>query len=79
MKNNEFKKHSKDISKIIQRALKHGIDDAGNQNSEFKALEESRDFFAQEFKSEIEVIKAEDSKENKARSALPGKPAILVL
>lgn len=78
MKNNEFKKHSKDVSKMIQRALKQGLDEISNQDNEFTALNESRDFFTKEFKAEIEVIKAEDSKEGKARQALPGKPAILV-
>ena len=78
MKNNEFKKHSKDIAKIIQRALKHGVDEITTQEKEFKTLQESRDFFAKEFKTDIEVIKAEDSKENKARQANPGKVAIFV-
>ena len=27
MKNNEYKKHSKDVSRIIQKALKQGIDE----------------------------------------------------
>ena len=78
MKNNEFKKHSKDIAKIIQRTLKHGIDDITSQEKEYTILKESRDFFGKEFKTEIEVIKAEDSKKNKANSALPGKVAILI-
>ena len=33
---------------------------------------------ADEFKAEIAIIKAEDTKEPKAKNAMPGKPAILV-
>ena len=78
MKNNEFKKHSKEIAKIIQKTLKQGVDEITTQEKEFETLQESRDFFATEFKTNIEVVKAENSKENKARQAQPGKVAILV-
>jgi leucyl-tRNA synthetase len=78
MKDEELKKHSKDAAKLIQKALKSGVDDTLNQDKEYSVLEESTGFLSREFNSKIEVIKAETSAEEKARNALPGKPAILV-
>jgi leucyl-tRNA synthetase len=78
MQNNEMKKYSKDIINIIQKALKNGIDNIISQEKEFKILNESRDFFKMQFNTEIIVKKAEESKENKAKQALPGKVAILI-
>ncbi|MBN2367612.1 hypothetical protein JXC34_01230, partial [Candidatus Woesearchaeota archaeon] len=62
----------------IQKALKQGIDEVTDQEKGFRTLTESRDFFEQEFKCKVEVMKAEDSTENKAKQALPNKPALLV-
>jgi hypothetical protein len=45
---------------------------------ELKDLEESREFIEKEFNCEIEIEKAEQSKEAKAKQATPSKPAILV-
>ena len=78
MKNNELKRYSKDITKIIQKVLKSGIDLVLTQEIEFDILNQSIDFFKNEFKAEIIVIKAQDSQENKASQALPGKVAIVV-
>ena len=63
---------------IIQKTVKTGIDNVSSQEKEFKVIKESVDFFKQEFKANINVIKAEESKENKAQQASPGKVAILV-
>ena len=66
------------MAKIIQKSLRQGIDHVTSQEKEYTALNESRDFFAKEFNCEINVVKAEDSKENKAKQSMPGKPAIIV-
>jgi leucyl-tRNA synthetase len=78
MKHENLKQHSKDITKIIQKAMKSGVDETSGKEKEFSALKESSDFLAKEFNAEIEVIDAEKSNEVKARNALPNKPAILV-
>ena len=78
MKNSEMKRYAKDITKIIQKVVKSGIDDCSTQSEECDVLKQSIDFFKNDFKAEISVEKAENSKENKARKALPGKVAILV-
>jgi len=78
MQKNELKRYSKEIVKIIQKTSKTGIDNIIEQSEEFKILLQSKDFFKSEFKAEIIIEKADKSKENKARQALPGKVAILV-
>ena len=76
----------KDTSKIPDIVL--------NQKTELEAIEEKKGLFEKEFKAEIEVVVAEelrseasgskesniplDSKEAKARNAVPGKPAIIL-
>ena len=49
-----------------------------DQEQEFNALSEAKEFFEKEISCKVEVIKAEDSTEAKAQQALPGKPAILL-
>ncbi|MFH0979121.1 MAG: leucine--tRNA ligase [Candidatus Woesearchaeota archaeon] len=71
------KSHSKEISQLVPRIVK----DLGkmpalvlDQKTEIYALAglESR------FKAPVQVVAADNSTENKARQALPGKPAIIV-
>ena len=78
MKNDSLKRYAKDITKIIQKVAKTGIDFVSNQDVEFTTINQSKEFFENEFKAKIEVIKAQDSSENKANQAVPGKVAILV-
>ncbi len=49
-----------------------------DQDTEFEALKDARDFIGKEFGCNVEIVKAEDSEEPKAKQASPGKPAILV-
>jgi len=81
MKETILKKYGKEISKLVPMFLK----DASklpktvlDQKTEFESLENSKAVFEKEFKAEVEVIKAEDSKHEKASKALPNKPAIVV-
>ena len=76
----EVKKYGKEATKIIQRIIKSGkgVNDVLSQDLEYKSLVESKDFLEKEFKSKLVIEKAEDSKEAKAKQALPGKLAILV-
>jgi hypothetical protein len=63
--------------KIVEKALKSGVN-VFDRTGELHALSESIGFFKNELGCEIEVLNAEESKEAKARNALPGKVAILV-
>ena len=59
-----------DINKMPQFDL--------SQESELKALKDAAKAYEEEFKCEIEVIAAENSREPKAKQSMPGKAAILV-
>jgi len=77
----ELKPHIKDIAALVPKFVKdpaklpeYDLDQA----SEISALKESKSLIKEEFKSEIKIVKEEDSQETKAKQALPGKPAILI-
>ena len=79
--NNDLKQHGQDISKIVPKLVKDTskipeiiLDSA----TEYQTLEDSKSDLTKDFKCDIEIIYAKDSKENKAKQAMPAKPAILV-
>ncbi|MBI1935255.1 leucine--tRNA ligase, partial [Candidatus Woesearchaeota archaeon] len=77
----DLKLHGQEIFKLIPKLLS---DEARipqvilNQEIEFLCLSDSLDGYKKEFGCSIEVVLAEKSKENKARQAMPSKPAILI-
>ncbi len=77
----ELKKHGQEITKLVPAFLKDAskLPKADiDLEDEIKALEENKEDISKEFGCEIVVEKAEDSKEAKAKGALPGKPSILL-
>jgi leucyl-tRNA synthetase len=75
------KEHGKEISSLVPKIVKNPSKlplEVLDQKTELKGLEEGKDAIAKAFDCELEIIKAEDSKEDKAKNAMPGKPAILV-
>jgi len=81
MKDAEFRKHGKDITKLIPKYVKEPsrIPSAVlNQKTEFETLENAKKELEEEFSCKVEIEKAQDSEEQKAKQAMPGKPAILV-
>jgi leucyl-tRNA synthetase len=77
----KLKTYAKDISSLVTKFVKdpsklseYDLD----RESELAALQEAQKLIESEFKSKLEIVKEEDSKENKAKQALPGKPAILI-
>lgn len=60
----------KNPAKIAQHVL--------SQEKELHIFFENKDFFKEEFQTELVFAKADESKEFKAQQALPGKPAIFV-
>jgi len=70
-----------DVPKIVQSVLKDPAKVPSvvvSQKEEFDALKSFKEFLEAEFKFSFEFVLAEKSKEQKAKQALPGKPAILV-
>jgi leucyl-tRNA synthetase len=81
MQNNDFKKYSKQISKILSRILKN----VGkfpkfslSPNEEYKFFDEIKPIIEIKYKCKVKVTFEKDSSEQKASQALPGKPAIAI-
>ncbi|MBW2971081.1 hypothetical protein KY320_02885, partial [Candidatus Woesearchaeota archaeon] len=79
MKDEDLRQHGKDATKIIQQLIKSGktIEAPLSAEIELQVLNESKEFLEREYKCKVVVQKAADSKEVKAKQALPSKPAIL--
>ncbi|MDK2782635.1 MAG: leucyl-tRNA synthetase [Thermococcaceae archaeon] len=76
MEDPEMKRHSKDVSKLIQRLIKERAFEVKRINEE-KALEEAKDFMEKEFGIEI-IINPEEDKGGKKKVAMPLKPEVFV-
>ncbi|GAB6102678.1 leucine--tRNA ligase [Thermococcus atlanticus] len=76
MKDPEMRKHSKEVSRLIQRLIKERAFDV-KRISEEKALREAKDFMEKELGVEI-VINPEEDKGGKKKQAMPLKPAVFV-
>ena len=66
---------------MIQSAIKNPLllpDLILDQETEFQAIYEIKDSLNKEFGLAIEIEKAENSRHDKARNAMPGKPAIFI-
>ncbi|MEM4263626.1 MAG: leucine--tRNA ligase [Candidatus Woesearchaeota archaeon] len=77
----ELKKYGQEITKIIPKIVTDPSkipQVVMHQEAELKFLEDSLDFLKKEYGCEIQIIKEQDSKEAKAKQAMPGKAAILV-
>ena len=77
----DLKIYGQEISKMIPTLLNDETKIPHiilGQDVEFHALNDASQNYDEEFKCKIEVRVAENSKEPKARQAMPGKAAILV-
>jgi ribulose 1,5-bisphosphate carboxylase large subunit-like protein len=72
----ELRMYGKQISKLLPTLLKKGLPDY--THDEFKLLNEAINIIKEEFSADVKIIRAKDSKESKAKQAMPGKPAIIV-
>ncbi len=74
-----FKKHGKEISKLVPMLVKDLSklpEGKLDQKSEISALEESKSLISEEFGCSVEIVAG--SNEEKARKAMPGKVGVLV-
>lgn len=76
----ELKQYGADIIKMIPKYVKAGsVPETMDQNFELNILNVSKYFFSKEyFGSEVAVEVADKSNHQKAKQAMPGKPAILI-
>ncbi|MFA5931635.1 MAG: class I tRNA ligase family protein [archaeon] len=78
MSDNEMKKHGAEIQPFLKTAISR-LAELGDLHKfdEFSALTEAKPVLEKEF-GLIEIIRAEDSTEVKAKNAFPGKPALII-
>ncbi|MBS7251814.1 MAG: leucine--tRNA ligase [Candidatus Freyarchaeota archaeon] len=74
----EVKKQGKDAVNYAQKLLKNPRHEMLTQEIEFQTLSEAAEFLAKEFGAKVEVLRAEESKHEKARMAEPLKPGVLI-
>lgn len=77
----ELKKYGNEISRMLPKLIQDPPkiqEFIFDQRSEIEMFNEAVEMYKEEIKAEFEVAKAESSKEQKARQALPSKPAILI-
>jgi leucyl-tRNA synthetase len=76
--NSELKKHGQDIMKILPKVVEKIPENHVSLEQEYGAFKESIEILEKEFSCRITLMHAEDSKEPKAKQAMPGKPAIII-
>ena len=76
----QFRKYGQEISRFLPRLVGSGKipNEVLSQKLEYISLLDAQQFFEKAFNCKFEVIKAEDTKEQKAMQAAPGKAAIVV-
>jgi len=82
MEKSEFRKHSNEINKIVNKILKN----VGKyqeikigQKEEYQFLKDIKSIIESKFECKVNIIFEKDSNDNKATQALPGKPAIIII
>lgn len=81
MKDEDIRENAKDVARLVTFFVKSPEKlpfVVSGSDKEFGYLKSSADFLKQEFGFEVNIVKAEESSDEKANHALPGKPAILV-
>ncbi|MDD5171797.1 MAG: leucine--tRNA ligase [Candidatus ainarchaeum sp.] len=77
---NAEKMPMKDVQTIAKQIMKnvHALPSVLPQKDELDALKDAEKFLATEYSCEVVVLPESQSKHEKSRSALPGKPAIVI-
>ncbi len=76
MKDEEMRKHGREVSKLIQRLIKERAFEVRRVEEE-KALEEAKEFIEKELGIEL-IINPDEDKGGKKKAAMPLKPAVYV-
>jgi leucyl-tRNA synthetase len=81
MSDPSMKKYGQEISKLVPRLasdMSKIPETILSQDTELSTLKNAESILKTEFNTSIRIIKAEESKEAKAKQAMPSKPAILI-
>ncbi len=76
-----LKQHGADITKMLPRIVANPSSLPSlvlSEEEELAALEEARKLYADELKCAVDIVASKDSEHQKAKQAMPGKPAIVV-
>ncbi len=77
----DLKKHAEKIPQIVQKIIKDPSkipQHISNQETDMQVLLDSKTFFEKELNCPVNIVLEQDSSEQKATNAMPGKPAIVV-
>ncbi|NYZ77482.1 leucine--tRNA ligase [Candidatus Micrarchaeota archaeon] len=77
----KLKAHAKDVPAMLKPLMRnvHALPEmAMSEKEELEILEDAKDFFEAEFSCKIEILSDAEAKHEKARNAMPGKPAIVI-
>ncbi|MDD3263902.1 MAG: leucine--tRNA ligase [Candidatus Nanoarchaeia archaeon] len=75
----DLKVHGQEVMKILPKIIKTGsLPEYISFEKEFELIEEIKENIEKEFDCKVEIIKSDDSKEQKAKQSMPGKPAIII-
>ena len=77
----DLKNQGQHIKKLVPKIVKDESiipEHMLTKETEIKELQDNKKHLEERFNTKLEIIKAEDSKEGKAKNAFPGKPALLV-
>ncbi len=76
----DLRRYGQEISKLVPKLISDPskVNVALGADEELRVLQAQKDRLSSHFNAEVEVMAAESSKEQKANSAMPGKPAIIV-
>ncbi len=74
----ELRSYGQEITKLVPKIIDKMPEVVLPKEREIKVLESIKDFLEKEFDCSVNILDSEKSQEEKAKNALPGKPAILV-
>ena len=74
----DLKKNGQEIMKILPKIMDKLPSFVLWQEEEYNSFSDERQALEKEFGCLVDIVKESDSKETKAKNAMPGKPAIIV-
>lgn len=77
----ELEKHAKDIAMMVKPLMKNVRvlpEVKMNSKEELEILKDAKDFLEDEFSCKVEVLPDSEQKHEKAKNAMPNKPAIVI-
>ncbi len=76
----ELKTKMNDVQRVTKQLIKnaHSLPATLSEKEEYETLKNAEEFFKKQFNCEVFVLKDSDGKHDKAKNALPNKPAIVL-